>query len=262
MTEICASLREIDQHVLAETAAIIQPTVRRLSIRKLETENVIHTIFSHPPVVRWRKAQGAQTKRPPLLVLLHGRGADENDLFSLAPAIDSRIVVASVRAPLPTDEGGYTWCESRSPGRYIGESLRFTLTWMQTWLDSLASGRSEAQAMYLLGFSAGMAMASALLLDQPTRFAGAVLLSGTLPFETDISLERDRLKNVPVFHGHGSFDRVIPADLVTRSANYLQEKSGATLQSRHYPIAHEISEPEINEINAWLVQDIASRLKP
>ena len=234
-------------------AAIIQPLVRRLSISNLEADNVTLTTYSQSPIVRWRKAQGAQTKRPPLLVLLHGRGADEHDLFSLAPAIDASIVVASVRAPLPTDEGGYTWCESRSPGRYIGESLRLTLTWMQTWLDSLASGRSEPQAIYLLGFSAGMAMASALLLDQPTRFAGAVLLSGTLPFETDLSMEKDRLKNVPVFLGHGSFDRVIPADLVTRSEKYLQEKSGATLRSRHYPIAHEISEPEINDINAWLL---------
>jgi phospholipase/carboxylesterase len=57
------------------------------------------------PVVRWRKAHGAEGKRPPLLVLLHGRGADEHDLFSLAPSIDAGFAIASIRAPLPTDEG-------------------------------------------------------------------------------------------------------------------------------------------------------------
>lgn len=204
------------------------------------------------PVVRWRKAQHEGSKRPPLLILLHGRGADENDLFELAPHLDSRLAIAAIRAPLTTDEGGYTWCESRSPGRYIGESLRETLTWFQAWLDGLAQGRVEPQAVYLLGFSAGMAMASALALDQPTRYAGAILLSGTLPFDTDLSITKDRLANVPVFHGHGSFDQMIPADLVTRSENYLRESSGAILEHHRYPIAHEIDEAEVRDINAWL----------
>jgi phospholipase/carboxylesterase len=204
------------------------------------------------PVVRWRKAPGAGSRRPPLLVLLHGRGADEHDLFGLTPAIDERFAVASVRAPLPTDEGGYTWSESRAPGRYIGESLRASLTWFQAWLDSLAGSRPEPQEVYLLGFSAGMAMASALLLDQPDRYAGTVLLSGALPFDTDVPMPKNRLAGVRVFYGHGSFDRVIPADLVTRSAKYLRESSGARLEMRDYPIAHEIGGTEIRDINVWL----------
>ena len=206
------------------------------------------------PVTRWRKARDPRGQRPPLLVLLHGRGADEDDLFALAPAIDPGIAVASIRAPLPTDEGGYTWCESRSPGRYIGESLRASLVWFGEWLDSLGAGRPESQDVYLLGFSAGMAMASALLLDQPRRYAGAVLLSGTLPFDTDLPISKNRLAGARVFYGHGSFDRVIPADLVTRSAKYLRDSSGAEVESRSYAIAHEISDAEMSDINAWLAK--------
>jgi phospholipase/carboxylesterase len=213
-------------------------------------------MYTQPPVVRWRKAQGAGAERPPLLVLLHGRGADEHDLFALAPAIDPNIAVVSVRAPLTTDEGGYTWSESRSPGRYDGESLRASLTWFQEWFDSLTSGRPEPQAAYLLGFSAGMAMASALLLDRPTRYAGAILLSGTLPFDTDLPITKNRLAGVRVFYGHGSFDRVIPADLVTRSAKYLSKSSGARLETHDYPIAHEIDDAEIGDMNAWLTRDL------
>jgi phospholipase/carboxylesterase len=211
-------------------------------------------MYTSPPTVRWRKAKAAFTKRPPLLILLHGRGADEHDLFALAHQLDSCIAVASVRAPLPTDEGGFTWSESRAPGRYIGESLRASLTWFQAWLDALADGRNEAQETYLLGFSAGMAMASALLLDQPDRYGGVILLSGTLPFDTDLSIVKNRLAGARIFHGHGSFDRVIPADLVTRSTKYLTESSGARVESRAYPIAHEISDAEIGDINAWLVR--------
>ena len=225
--------------------------VAAITMRRKHTRRIMYDL---PPTVRWRKALGVDGKRPPLLVLLHGRGADEHDLFALTPAIDSAIAVASVRAPLPTDEGGYTWSESRSPGRYIGESLRASLTWFQGWLDSLASGRLEPQEVYLLGFSAGMAMASALVLDQPHRYAGVVLLSGALPFDTDLPITKNRLAGARVLYGHGSFDRVMPAGLVARSAKYLRESSGAELESRSYPIAHEISDAEMADINAWLAE--------
>lgn len=206
------------------------------------------------PVVRWRKAKPTAAGRPPLLVLLHGRGADESDLFELGPAIDPRFAIASVRAPIALDEGGYTWSESHSPGRYRAESLRASVTWIQSWLDTLRDGRDEPQPVYLLGFSAGMAMAAALLMDQPDRYRGAVLLSGTLPFDTDLSMTKNRLVDADVFYAHGSFDRVIPSELVSRSEKYLRDASGAHLTARRYPIAHEISLAELQEANAWLAK--------
>ena len=127
---------------------------------------------------------------------------------------------------------------------------------------ALANGRPEPQDVYLLGFSAGMAMAGALLVDQPARYAGAALLSGALPFDADLPMTKNRLAGVPIFHAHGSFDRVIPADLATRSAKYLAEISGADLDGRAYPIAHEISRREIDDVNAWLLTRLHRRKAP
>jgi phospholipase/carboxylesterase len=209
-------------------------------------------MITQAPTVRRRKAQHTGAGRPPLLALLHGRGADEDDLFGLAPFIDARFAVASVRGPLALDEGGYTWAESISVGRADPDSLRAAITWLQAWLDSNDEGRSDPQRVYLMGFSAGMAMAAALMLDEPGRFAGAILLSGTLPFDTDLSITKNRLVGCDVFYGHGSFDTVIPADLVDRTDAYLRERSGARLTARRYPIAHQISDAEIADIAAWL----------
>jgi len=183
--------------------------------------------------------------------MLHGRGADEHDLFGLAPAVDARFAIASVRGPLPA-EGAYTWFESRSPGRPVAESLRASIVWMNDWIDALQGDRSEPQRIFLMGFSAGMMMAAALILDRPQRYAGGVLLSGTLPFDTDLAIVKDRLAGVPIFYAHGSFDRVIPADLVARTGAYLRASSGARLDARDYPIAHEISAPEMRDIASWL----------
>ena len=206
------------------------------------------------PIVRWRKAVGAPADgRPPLLILLHGRGADEHDLFGLAPAVDPRFAIASVRGPLEA-EGAYTWFESRSPGRPVAESLRASIDGMNGWIDSLQGDRAEPQPIFLMGFSAGMMMAAALILDRPRRYAGGVLLSGALPFDTDLSIVKDRLGGVPLFYAHGSFDRVIPADLVARTQAYLRDSSGARLTTRDYPIAHEIGATEMDEIAAWLTK--------
>jgi len=212
------------------------------------------------PVVRWRKAKHAGASRPPLLVLLHGRGADENDLFELAPAIDPSFAVASVRAPIALAEGGYTWSESSSPGRYLAASLRRSIVALQGWLDALDAGRPDPQRTYLLGFSAGMAMASALIIDEPTRYAGGIFLSGTLPFETDLSITKNRLADVDIFSGRGTFDTAIPGDLVERTSAYLRDRSGARLTERTYPIPHSISEPEIADISRWLVACEAAAL--
>jgi phospholipase/carboxylesterase len=184
--------------------------------------------------------------------LLHGRGADEDDLFDLSSAIDPAFAVASVRAPIALDEGGYTWSESMTPGRYIATSLRASIARMQRWFDAIEGGRTEPQRTYLLGFSAGMAMASALILDEPARYAGGVFLSGTLPFDTDLSITKNRLADVDVFYGRGTFDTAIPGDLVERTATYLHERSGARVTERTYPIPHAISDAEIADISRWL----------
>ena len=191
--------------------------------------------------------------------MLHGRGADENDIFDLAPIIDPAFAIASLRGPLDTDEGGYTWSESIGVGRAEPQSLRKTIVWFRQWLDSATGGRPEPQPVYLLGFSAGMAMAGALLLDDPARYAGAVLLSGTLPFDTDVEATKGRLRGIDIFHAHGSFDTVIPADLVERTDRYLRDLSDARLTPHRYPIAHDISLPEVNDIAAWLAERLAKR---
>jgi len=204
------------------------------------------------PTVRWRKAAAARDGgRPPLVVMLHGRGADEHDLFGLSPAVDPRFAIASVRGPLEA-EGAYTWFESRSPGRPVPASLRASIDRMNAWIDALAGERAEPQRIFLMGFSAGMMMAAALILDRPQRYAGGVLLSGALPFESDLPIVKDRLAGVPLFYAHGSFDRVIPADLVARTRTYLKASSGARLTARDYPIAHEIAPAEMRDIAAWL----------
>ncbi len=180
-------------------------------------------------------------------MLLHGRGADEHDLIDVAERLPRDFCYASVRAPVPVQGGGFTWFENRGPARPIPGSVRSSVAAFRAWLDAAVE---RTRPCYAFGFSAGMMMAAALLLDDPRRFAGGVLLSGALP-PGAADGPAGRLNGVPIFYGRGSFDDVIPPPLVAESERYLRERSGAALTFRAYPHAHAISNRELADIAAW-----------
>lgn len=193
-------------------------------------------------------------KPAPLLLLFHGRGSHEYDLLEPAAAAAPNFAIASLRGPLPID-GGFTWFENRGLGRPIGTSLRTSADLIWSWLDSVDAQRYDPRRIVPFGFSAGMLMAGALLLDRPERFAGAVLLSGTLPWEIEeIVPTPGRLSAKPVFHAHGRYDGVIPADLVVRTETYLARESGAALRSERYDMPHAIVDEEVADIAEWLAE--------
>jgi phospholipase/carboxylesterase len=202
------------------------------------------------PVSVWRlpAKRGPST---PLVVLLHGRGADENDLIDLATMLPRAFAYASVRAPIAMPEGGYCWFESRGAARPVTKSLRAAVDGVRAWLDGPEVAAYDPSRTYLLGFSQGMMMAGALVLDEPARFAGGVLLSGALALDASPATA-DRLAGFPLFMAHGTADTVIPADLVLETQRYLRERSGAALTERTYPRDHSIARREIEDVAAWL----------
>jgi phospholipase/carboxylesterase len=201
------------------------------------------------PTVVWRRPakRGAST---PLVILLHGRGADENDLIDLAGELPRGFAYASIRGPLELPEGGYRWFEDRGVARPIAKSLRAAVDGVRTWADGPATAEYDRTRTYLLGFSAGMMTAGALVLADPARFAGAVLLSGAMALDGGDATP-GRLAGVPIFVAHGTADMMIPPDLVLATQRYLRERSGAELTERTYAREHSIVRREISDIAAW-----------
>ena len=106
--------------------------------------------------------------------------------------------------------------------------------------------------MVLVGFSGGAAFAGGLLLDDPSRFAGAAVLYGTLPFDAGVPVTPGRLAGVPVLIERGVDDHVIPAELYDRTAAYLADESGADLQAHVYPGGHGFTADGVADLAAWM----------
>jgi phospholipase/carboxylesterase len=195
-----------------------------------------------PDAVLWSAPERERADRP-LLVMLHGYGSYEGDLFGLAPALPLGPVVASVRAPLPAGPG-FAWfpLTFETPIAEHSANADAAARAVLDWLDTVT-----AASVGLLGFSQGGAVALQLLRLAPERFSYAVMLSGFAvgtDHAGDAALAAAR---PPVFWGRGTLDRVIPPAAITLTEEWLPAHS--TLTSRVYnDLAHGVSNDELRDI--------------
>ncbi|HEV7214800.1 MAG TPA: phospholipase [Chloroflexota bacterium] len=187
----------------------------------------------------------------PLLLLLHGRGANEQDLLPLADGLDSRFLVVGARAPLAR-WGGYHWYDLIEMGTPEPATFAQSLLALQHFVgELLAAYPVAANQLYLLGFSQGAMMAGSMLMTQPETIAGAVLLSGYLPLNQDLPVQTKHLAGMPIFIGHGVADNVLTIRHGREARDYFQA-AGADLSYHEYPMAHQISTRERQDVADWL----------
>ncbi|MGM7698686.1 alpha/beta hydrolase [Microbacterium sp. A84] len=194
----------------------------------------------------------------PLLVLLHGYGADEHDLFGLVPYLPEGIAVASIAAPLtpPWPAPGRSWypidgLNGRDPDA-VTHAARAVLDWLDAHAGDVPTAQAgESPRIALLGFSQGAAVSLQALRLDAARFGAVVALSGyaspgDLP--DDEALQESRPS---VFWGRGTNDDVIPAPLIAHTSQWLPSHSELT--GRVYPgLTHSISEAELLDVKIFL----------
>jgi phospholipase/carboxylesterase len=188
----------------------------------------------------------------PLVVLLHGRGADETGIIGLADHLPAGPSYAAVRAPI-AEGGGYAWFANRGIGRPVAESLADTMSWFRTWLDDVAPA---GRPVVLVGFSGGATFAGGAVLADAARYAGLATLYATLPFDAGVPATAGRLSGVPVLVVQGDADTVIPVELQARTWTYLHGESGAQLTARRSPGGHGLTPDDLATLADWLADRI------
>jgi phospholipase/carboxylesterase len=194
-----------------------------------------------------RDAEGA-------LVLFHGRGTSEHDLFPLLDALDPdrRLVGVTPRGPLSLPPGGAHWYAVREIGYPDPGTFLATYERAAAWLDAFASESEIPAARTVLGgFSQGAVMTYALGLGEGRpRPAALVALSGFVPTVEGFSLDLER-QPLPVAIGHGVLDPVISVEW-SRRARVLLEGAGFDVLYREYPLPHAVDPGFVAELAGWL----------
>jgi phospholipase/carboxylesterase len=189
--------------------------------------------------------------RPPLLLLLHGRGADEHDLIPLTHYLDARFFIISVRAPLRFSYGGYAWFEILESGSPEPKEFRNSFETLATFIDDARAHYPVAPGpLFVFGFSMGAMLALAYTLAVPSAVRAVAAHSGYLPDEIHRPYQWNTLRGISIFQAHGLNDPVVPIARARRSSELLS-RSDAAYTYKEYSIQHQISEESIADINVF-----------
>lgn len=212
-----------------------------------------------------RPGANADGVRPPLLVLLHGVGANERQMAALAPALDPRFVVVSARSPIalgrgPSGQEAFAWFHvAFTPQGSVIDREEAAAGWAHVarFVDEAvaAYGADPARA-YVGGFSQGGIMALAALLAAPERIAGAVVMSGRLlPEVLPHAAPADALRGREVLLVHGTADEKLGIHLA-RSAREQLARFPLALTYRELPMGHGVTPESLAVVSGWLAASL------
>lgn len=197
----------------------------------------------------------------PLLIMCHGYGSDENDLFSFASELPEELFIISLQAPYRLQPYGHAWYAinfDAEQGKWNdneqGRASR----------DLIAECIDEACKLYpvnpdnvtLLGFSQGSILSYAVALTYPQKVRQVVALSGYI--NKDIlpeSINPEDLKHLDFYCSHGSVDQVIPVEWARQTPPFL-ENLNLKYKYSEFPVGHGVAPQNFFEFKDWLVERI------
>ena len=209
-------------------------------------------------------APDTPSAHPPLIVLLHGSGANEQDMIGLWHDLPSDLVVISPRAPFGDSSGGFRWY--RKTGGASGQAADIEISRKIVGIivdHSIERFHADPKRIFIAGFSQGAVMVYEVALREPDRFRGAAVLSGTLfPSATAHLPPRADLAREAFFIGHGTADTRIPFASAT-AAHETLERLGVPTEFHAYPsMAHGTGAAEVADFAAWLRARLAPDAAP
>ncbi len=187
------------------------------------------------------------TSQTTLLVLLHGYGSNEQDLFSFTPTLPAEWLIVSFRAPLNSEYEGFSWYDID----LMNQENRIDLPQANTSLEQVMENIVRVKETYgltenvthLAGFSQGGILSYALALQNPGFFSKVACLSCYLEEKLvgPITKEKKKIEKMRFFISHGTDDAIIPLEWGRKAADILYD-AGAYFSFREYMSGHGVNQ--------------------
>ena len=210
----------------------------------------LHYLIQEPKIIQ---------EKNPVLILLHGYGSNEEDLFSFAPELPDDSYVISVRAPYDLQPYGHAWYAihfDADENKFSdNEQAKESVTLIAGFIDEIVKQYPiDTKNVTLVGFSQGAILSYATALTYPEKIAKVVALSGY--FNQDILpevIDTKAISHLKFFVSHGTVDQVIPVDWA-RKAKPALENLGLEVEYQEYPIGHGVSPKNFFDFKNWLLR--------
>ncbi len=201
------------------------------------------------------------SENAPLLIMMHGYGSDENDLFSFANELPEELFIISVKAPYPMQPFGNAWYAinfDADLGKWNDKDQAIESR------DLIAKFIDEAVEHYpvnkdnitLLGFSQGSILSYGVALNYPEKIKNIIALSGYVYHDILPENKEDyNYSQLDFYCSHGSVDQVIPVDWARQTPTFLK-----SLDIKHsyseFPVGHGVAPQNFYEFKNWLSERI------
>ena len=196
----------------------------------------------------------------PLLLLLHGYGSNEEDLFSFATELPEEYYIVSARAPYNMQYGAYAWYAinfDADENKFSDhEQAKISRDLIAQFIDELIQTYPiDPKNVTLVGFSQGSILSYGIALSHPDKVQRVVALSG---YVSEPILEENYLRNdlskLKIFHSHGTADQVIPVEWARKTKPFL-EKLGINSTYKEYPVGHGVAPQNFYDFKNWLLDN-------
>tara|TARA_Y100000034_G_scaffold125539_1_gene175390 strand:- start:214227 stop:214868 length:642 start_codon:yes stop_codon:yes gene_type:complete len=195
------------------------------------------------------------SENPPLLVLLHGYGSNEHDLFSFSSELPEELLIVSAQAPYPMDFGGFAWYAinfDNVNGKFSDiPQAKQSVAKIHDFIDTLQKKyNTKPDKTFLLGFSQGAILSYALSFHYPNKVPYVVALSGYVNGDL---LPTDFPENISTeyYCSHGTVDQVLPIDWARNSKKFLEQK-GITHVYEEFPVGHGVNPQNFYNFRNWI----------
>jgi phospholipase/carboxylesterase len=194
--------------------------------------------------------------KPGLILLLHGVGSNEEDLFRFSESFPKGFVVVSARAPYTLGPGKYAWFElNYSAGKPVinPEQAEKSRLVINIFINQLTDRYLiDPKKIFLGGFSQGGIMSYSVGLTFPHKLAGIFILSSRLlPEVKPLVKSKEELQNLEIFIAHGKNDSVLPIQYAADALAYLKPMT-EKITYHEYDMPHTVGEQELVDLVNWL----------
>lgn len=204
------------------------------------------------------------SNKTPVLIMLHGYGSNESDLFEMAQLFDKKFQVFSLRAPYnDRNNQGYSWYDLQmntdgSKKHNYNEATESRKKILSFISNACKTYNLDSNNVFLIGFSQGSIMSLDIALNAPTKIKGILALSGLLLPETTANNKLDwtKINQVKFYIAHGRSDNVIKFTEAEKIKTLFKEKKHPAFDFNSYEMPHSICGQELNDIKNWLKKQL------
>lgn len=194
-------------------------------------------------------------EKPSLLILLHGYGSNEQDLFSFANELPDNLLIVSAQAPLSMGFGGYAWYSINfddKNGKFSDlKEAKESIDKIAVFIDEIKlKYNTNTDKTFLLGFSQGAILSYSLSFFFPNKVQHVIALSGYINTELLPENISSEIKT-DYYCSHGSVDQVLPVEWARKSKPFL-DNLGFKNDYSEYNVGHGVAPQNFFSFKKWI----------